>query len=318
MTAQRTSRWTTGSRRTLGAAAIALAAAWLGIAASESRGSAAAASDFPIAGAEIVWASGSVAPGQRAGVSAECSSGKVVLSGGFVVPQGDSLDVYRSLPVGSNRWVVGLDNSRGLFQGPAVTFRAYALCVKASAALGREVVSSTYPTSGPGFKSREVSCPAGKVASGGGFSGAKHDPAPAVLGSRHSSTYYSDSWHVRLVTRGYAVELPTWVVFAICVDDSGYSVLDREYDDTTVWAPLPRNVPVDLVATCPSGSVMVGGEFSAQSYNGLGLQFVRVSTSYPLSLRSWRSRAQYTPPSTSDDFTNGPRLVSSVVCFEPR
>lgn len=305
------------SRHVLAAAAVVGAAAWLGVAASDSWGSAAAVAESRITGAEIVWSAATVAPGRRAGVEAVCPSGKVVLSGGFIVPQGRSLDVYRSAPVGSNRWVTALENNRGLFEGPPVSFRAYALCVNSSTLVGRETVASTAPMGGPGEKTWRAPCPAGKVATGGGFSAAKHDPAPSVQWSRHSGhDLWEGYWQVRLLTRGYAVELPTWVAFAICVDRSDFHLLNGLYDDTTAWNVIPRNAPTDVVASCPSGSVMVGADFAAVNNSQPGLQFVRVFASYPLSLRSWRTQAQYIPPATWRD--DEPWLRSTVLCFEPR
>ena len=181
--------------------------------------------------------------------SATCPAGDVVLSGGYTLVGGNMV-IDTSAPLGANgaisstTWTVtGFDNGDG--QG---TFTPYAICVGSSIAGYSEASKAQSANAGSSAQLTET-CPAGSVITGGGFAAGSTAPVINESDPTSSSNVSSTTWTVFVDNSGSrtAQSVTTYVV---CVSNtiSGYS------------EQLAQNSKAGVVsATCPSGSLVIGG-----------------------------------------------------------
>ena len=181
--------------------------------------------------------------------SATCPTGDVVLSGGYTLAGGNMV-IDTSAPLGANgtisstTWTVtGFDNGDG--QG---TFTPYAICVSSSIA-GYSEASQAQSVNGGSSAQLTETCPAGSVITGGGFAAGSTAPVINESDPTSSSNVSSTTWTVFVDNSGSrtAQSVTTYV---LCVSNtiSGYS------------EQLAQNSKAGVVsATCPSGSLVIGG-----------------------------------------------------------
>ncbi len=181
--------------------------------------------------------------------SATCPTGDVVLSGGYTLAGGNMV-IDTSAPLGANgaisstTWTVtGFDNGDG--QG---TFTPYAICVSSSIA-GYSEASKAQSVNGGSSAQLTETCPAGSVITGGGFAAGSTAPVINESDPTSSSNVSSTTWTVFVDNSGSrtAQSVTTYV---LCVSNtiSGYS------------EQLAQNSKAGVVsATCPSGSLVIGG-----------------------------------------------------------
>jgi IPT/TIG domain len=185
--------------------------------------------------------------------SATCPAGDVVLSGGYTLVGGNMV-IDTSAPLDANgaisstTWTVtGFDNGDG--QG---TFTPYAICVSSSIA-GYSEASKAQSVNALSFAQLTETCPAGSVITGGGFAAGSTAPVIDESDPTSSSTVSSTTWTVSVDNSGSrtAQSVTTYV---LCVSNtiSGYS------------EQLAQSPKAGIVgATCPSGSLVIGGGVSA-------------------------------------------------------
>ncbi|MGZ4342274.1 MAG: beta strand repeat-containing protein [Solirubrobacteraceae bacterium] len=181
--------------------------------------------------------------------SAACPAGDVVLSGGYTLVGGNMV-IETSAPLGANgaisssTWTVtGFDNGDG--QG---TFTPYAICASSSMAGYSEASKAQSVNAGSSAQLTET-CPAGSVITGGGFAAGSTAPVINESDPTSSSNVSSTTWTVFVDNSGSrtAQSVTTYVV---CVSNtiSGYS------------EKLAQSSTAGVVsATCPSGSLVIGG-----------------------------------------------------------
>ena len=187
--------------------------------------------------------------------SATCPAGDVVLSGGYTLV-GGNMEIDTSAPLGANgaisstTWTVtGFDNGDG--QG---TFTPYAICVSSSIAGYSEASNAQSVNAGSSAQLTET-CPAGSVITGGGFGFTAGSTAPVINESdpTSSSNVSSTTWTV-FVNNSGSKTAQSVTTYVVCVSNaiSGFS------------EQLAQNSTAGIVsATCPSGSLVIGGGVSA-------------------------------------------------------
>ena len=183
--------------------------------------------------------------------SATCPAGDVVLSGGYTLV-GGNMEVDSSAPLGANgaisstTWTVtGFDNGDG--QG---TFTPYAICVSSSIAGYSEASKAQSVNAGSSAQLTET-CPAGSAITGGGFGFAAGSTAPVINESdpTSSSNVSTTTWTV-FVENSRSRTAQSVTTYVVCVSNtiSGYS------------EKLAQSSTAGIVsATCPSGSLVIGG-----------------------------------------------------------
>ena len=182
--------------------------------------------------------------------SATCPTGDVVVSGGYTLV-GGNMEIDISAPLdakgtmSSTTWTVtGFDNGDG--QG---TFTPYAICVSSSTA-GYSEASKAQSVNGVSSAQLTETCPAGSVITGGGFGFAAANTALMINESdpTSSSTVSKTTWTVFVANSARTTQSLT--TYVVCVSDtiSGYSEQLAQGSAAGVMS-----------ATCPSGSLVIGG-----------------------------------------------------------
>ena len=181
--------------------------------------------------------------------SATCPTGDVVLSGGYTLVGGNMV-IDTSAPLGANgaisstTWTVtGFDNGDG--QG---SFTPYVICVSSSIA-GYSEASKAQSVNGGSSAQLTETCPAGSVITGGGFAAGSTTPVINESDPTSSSNVSSTTWTVFVDNTG-ARTAQSVTTYVLCVSNtiSGYS------------EQLAQNSKAGVVsATCPSGSLVIGG-----------------------------------------------------------
>ena len=181
--------------------------------------------------------------------SATCPAGDVVLSGGYTLVGGNMV-IDTSAPLGANgaisstTWTVtGFDNGDG--QG---TFTPYAICVGSSIA-GYSEASKAQSANAGSFAQLTETCPAGSVITGGGFAAGSTTPVINESDPTSSSSVSSTTWTV-FVDNSRSQTAQGVTTYVVCVSNtiSGYT------------EQLAQSSAAGVVsATCPSGSLVIGG-----------------------------------------------------------
>ncbi|MFD3532622.1 hypothetical protein [Streptomyces sp. NPDC058664] len=205
-----------------------------------------------IYGVEIVKQGGGVNDLQTQSV--RCPQRKVPIGGGAEAsfghtPWGHDIQLVSSAPLIEGGQPVGWRASAYKTVPPGMTLTTYAVC--AYPPNGYQVIqSATMPA--PNDKRTTLSCPAGKVALGGG--GEVND-TDAWLSKSHptpvSGTAQPTQW--ALGTAGW--ETATAVVHAVCTDPV-YALTVTHYNTTS-------ESPYGGLLKCPAGTVVAGGGASA-------------------------------------------------------
>jgi large repetitive protein len=202
---------------------------------------------------EVTGASVTVPGFTSATGSATCPTGDVVLSGGYML-LGGNMVVAASAPVdakgsiSTNTWTVtGFDNGDG--QG---SFTPYAICVSSSIA-GYSEASKAQSVAAASSAQLTQTCPTGSVITGGGFAAGSTAPVINESDPTSSSNVSRTTWTVFVDNTG-ARTVQSVTTFVVCVSNtiSGYS------------EQLAQSSTAGIVsATCPSGSLVIGGGVSA-------------------------------------------------------
>ena len=226
-------------------AGLACAAVWLGAVGTSAQAQG-------VSGYTEVTGAAVTVPGFTSATgSATCPAGDVVLSGGYTLV-GGNMEIDTSAPLGANgaisstTWTVtGFDNGDG--QG---TFTPYAICVSSSIAGYSEASKAQSVNAGSSAQLTET-CPAGSVITGGGFGFTAGSTAPVINESdpTSSSNVSSTTWTV-FVANSRSRTAQNGTTYVVCVSNtiSGYS------------EQLAQSSTAGVVsATCPSGSLVIGG-----------------------------------------------------------
>jgi hypothetical protein len=184
-------------------------------------------------------------PGMEGSVVADCPAGTVITGGGFYLWDADmfiraKLDVSASSMEG-NGWVVSGKNN-GAKSG---ILKVYAICLKHPKAETRQVEAKV-PVSSTGKAT--VACPAGSVATGGGFAGEDL--------FFESSIPYNNGWQVTAFTIGE--EVKDLYAYAVCLtgataDAAPVSGVKTIRQDFSGYAYIE----------CAPGSSITGGGFAS-------------------------------------------------------
>ncbi|MBN1439024.1 MAG: hypothetical protein JW929_06390 [Anaerolineales bacterium] len=138
---------------------------------------------YPSASTVMVDNTVSVNAGSYASQTAVCPAGSVVTGGGYTSSPDGSMWVYANWQVGNN-WQVSERN----YGGSPKTFHVYAVCLSGTPLTTvRQDATGNLPASGNGFVA--ATCPAGRVATGGGW-GLSNDELPYYSG------YTAGAWRV--------------------------------------------------------------------------------------------------------------------------
>lgn len=180
-------------------------------------------------------------------VTADCPAGTVATGGGFYLWDPDlfiraKLDVFASSMEG-NGWTVSGKNN-GAKSG---TLKVFAICLKHPTA-GTLQVESKVPVLKDRDAKATVACPAGSVATGGGFAGEDL--------FYETSIPYENGWQVTAFTIGE--ETKELSAFAVCLTDATASAAPASGVKT-----IRQGFSGYAYAECAPGSSISGGGFAA-------------------------------------------------------
>ena len=198
----------------------------------------------------------SVNGGRQGTVSATCSAGNVVLSGGFSVTS-PTLEIASSLPSAATAgWTVTVNNAGRLAQSVTVT----ATCVASSSVSGYEQPSSTISVNPSSSANVNVACSAGNVIVGGGYSVAD----PTVVGVSHSepslsSNLSNTNWDVAASNSSSTVA-ENVTAQGICVSSA-----ISNYEEVPAQQSLGPSCSATLTASCSPGNEVLGGSFQVET-----------------------------------------------------
>jgi hypothetical protein len=191
---------------------------------------------------QIVSSSVNLAPGTPTSATVACPAGTVVTSGGFSVGLG--VWVYTQLKEG-NGWTAYAKNNAAVIR----TLTTYAVCLTYPSVTSTQVLSSYMITGAGNIGAAVATCPAGSVATGGGYSGTSNGSLWTYFSSLNGN-----AWQVTAKNIGGGSI--TFNVYAICLSGSGLTT-------TLVFgnADIPSSGNGFAEVACPAGKVMTGGGF---------------------------------------------------------
>jgi hypothetical protein len=173
---------------------------------------------------------------------ADCPNGSVVTGGGYA--GNANLFVYNSSQSG-NGWQVYAKNTSGSNQ----LLNSYAMCLSNSGGSSTQVVNQVSASAG-GTGHAVANCPAGSVATGGGFA-AKSDQSLFVYNSSRSG----NGWQVYARNTSGANQLLN--AYAICLSGTNGTVTQ-----VVNQVSAPASGIGHATAACASGSLVTGGGFA--------------------------------------------------------
>jgi hypothetical protein len=197
--------------------------------------------------ADVEKASTQISMGSGAidSATATCPAGSVVVSGGYA--SSSDMLVYTQFAEG-NGWRVYAKNNAG----SSKLLNAYAVCLKNTAGSITQHASTTSVPSGSTGQA-EVSCPAGKIVTGGGFASTSNGDLIV-----YNTSKTSNGWQVYARNNGGSSK--SLNVYAVCL--SGVTATTSQvYEQGSVSAGGTQGVE----AECPEGDLIVGGGFAAQN-----------------------------------------------------
>jgi hypothetical protein len=189
--------------------------------------------------------------------SASCPGAEQLLGGGFST--GRSF-VDASYPSAPGTWTVRLDNTNGVAQ----TLTAVVVCLRAPFAIGTSIqtAAAAVPLGPPTHA--VAACPAGSVATGGGFDTTLTDrpDGTSVSGAVITSKPTASGWD----TANFTATATSETAYAVC---AGAHV--------TLAPPATTNLMLAVgatgtgTATCPSGQMLIGGGWDEMVGYGSGI-----------------------------------------------
>ncbi len=204
-----------------------------------------------VLGYEQQASTGTISGGTIGDVVANCSPGKVAVSGGFKFQSPNDL-VVSSLPIAGNTgWDVKVLNNGRLSQSVTVT----ATCVSASVP-GYEVVTTSTSVPPSGVAQVNVGCSSGNVVLGGGFNiGNASLVTISVSDPSLSSTISNHNWNVSVNNTDPSFA-NTVTVDAICVSNTVSG-----YEEQSKQVTIPVSAASIVTTPCSAGNKVVGGSF---------------------------------------------------------
>jgi hypothetical protein len=212
-----------------------------------------------------------VGGGGTMSIGATCPADSIVVGGGFMSSAGVVfVEQYKD----GNGWTVMATNTAGSSR----EVYAYAVCLRNAVGASTAQVQSQVTVPGSGLKQALVSCPAGSIATGGGWKA--QDKSVRVYQSIRSS----NGWYIE--ARNESASAKSLRVYAICL--SGASATATEAGQ---GVSVPGNSMGKVIVTCPMGTVLTGGGFGA----GSGGELVVHGNSGPWgTTKEWRAYATNT------------------------
>jgi hypothetical protein len=215
-----------------------------------------------------------VGGGGTMSIGATCPTGSIVVGGGFM----SSADVvFVEQYKDGNGWTVMATNTAG--SGREVY--AYAVCLHNAVGASTTQVHSQVTMPGSGLKQALVPCPAGSIATGGGWKA--QDKNVRVYQSVRSS----NGWYIE--ARNESASAKSLTVYAVCLSGTGATATEAGQG-----VSVPGNSLGKAFVTCPMGTVLTGGGFGA----GSGGELVVHGSSGPWGTnKEWRAYATNTSSS---------------------
>ena len=131
---------------------------------------------YPGASSTQVLEQANITPNDQTNISASCPAGSIVTGGGWVINADDAVELYNTSRDG-NGWQIWVNNTDT--GSPLVN--VYAVCLSGVPGSTDSVLSSgTIPANDNGYVQSQ--CPAGKIATGGGFA---IQPGPFIYNTSH-------------------------------------------------------------------------------------------------------------------------------------
>ena len=174
-------------------------------------------------------------------VTASCRRGEQMLSGGYAVDAFESANIMSSSPSGPSSWTISTINNAS----PGwIVLSVSVNCLRANVSLGVYIVHATMKIANGTAQSATVNCPAGAVATGGGYQ---------TDGFVEASTPRASGWHA-VISGGQRAE-----IFAVCATHHVRAAL-------TAGAPFTIEQCFGCSgsgqAKCGASLVLTGGGFS--------------------------------------------------------
>jgi hypothetical protein len=204
-------------------------------------------------------------------IGATCPAGSIVVGGGFM---SSAEVVFVEQYKDGNGWTVMATNTAGSDR----EVYAYAVCLYNAVGVSTTQVQSQVTMPGSGLKQALVSCPAGSIATGGGWKA--QDKKVRVYQSIRSS----NGWYIEARNEGASAK--SLRVYAVCLSGTGVTVTEAGQG-----VSVPGNSLGKAIVTCPAGTVLTGGGFGA----GSGGELVVHGNSGPWGTdKQWRAYATNT------------------------
>lgn len=191
--------------------------------------------------AQYTNTSGRIAVGGYDAVTASCRRGEQMLSGGYAVDAFESANIMSSYPSGPSSWTISTINNAS----PGwIVLSVSVNCLRANVSLGAQIVHDTADISNGTAQNAAVNCPAGAVATGGGYK---------TAGFVEASTPQASGWSAA-IAGGTRAE-----IFAICA---------TKHVGATQIAGAPFTIEqcfgcsASGQAKCEAGRLLTGGGFS--------------------------------------------------------
>ncbi len=188
----------------------------------------------------------SLAAGETNSATVACPSGTVVTGGGFAAET--NVWVFTQLENGGNGWIVYAKNNRSNY----TPLTAYVICLTYPSAVTTQLMASVSVGAGQSA-SQTVTCPAGSVVTGGGYTGMGNGTLWTDA-SWVSDNGLGNGWQVSAKNTGAAST--TFNVYAICLSGTPLGA-------TTVVsnADIAPGSDGFADAACPAGKAVSGGGF---------------------------------------------------------
>lgn len=191
--------------------------------------------------AQYTKTSARIVVGGNGTVTASCRRGEQMLSGGYTVDAFESANVMSSYPSGPKSWTVSTINNAS----PGwIVLSVSVNCLRANVSLGAQIVHNVVKIANGTAQSVTVNCPAGAVATGGGYQ---------TAGFVAASTPVAAGWNA-VIRGGQRAE-----IFAVCA---------TQHVRTAATAAASFMIEQCFgcsgsgQATCEAGQVLTGGGFS--------------------------------------------------------